>query len=437
MIPRRNILSTLLNCVHCFFSGIEELIYTLRQLAARVSRRYLAGMMILATMAALTWFCIRFNSSPSASVGIAPKAQLVSIARPDHRLLHVTATLAGVWIAREEVVIGSPLEGMRVAEVLVESGDRVVSGQLLARLEHSVLDSQTRQADQAVRRARAEFIHANGQYQRAQQLMPAGAVSHQDFETARATMLAAQAALQQAEAASEEQQTRRDHAQIRAPFAGTITKRSVQMGAMAGTQTALFHLSGEQPPEFLVQVPQQLLPDLVTGMKAQISTSGRDGVQSGSLRLISPVVDASTGYGQSRIAILEPSPASIRPGMAGSARIEIVARDVLALDARAVRFGATPYVFVVDGGHARSTPVQIGLRQEGWVEIVAGVDTTSRVVISEASLLQDGDPVTVRDTDPIAAFTERQAISLLYQLCNRLPWPQRHLLTATTVGSKA
>lgn len=367
--------------------------------------------MLLAAIAALAWFYILFNNRSPALVERMAQTQRVSIAHPRHKKLPVTATLAGGWVAREEVVISSPLEGVRIVEVLVENGDRVVSGQLLALLDNAVQDSQTRQTDQAVRRAQSEFDHASEQYQRARRLMPAGAVSRQDFETIRATMLVAQAVLQQTKTASEEQRIRQKQAEIRAPFSGIITRRNAQAGAMVNVQTPLFRLASESP-EFEVQVPQQLLPDLVVGMKAKVSTTGRNGIQNGSLRLISAVVDASTGYGQARIAMEEPDLKYTRPGTAGSARVEIKVKDVLAIDVRALRFGTTPYVFVTDNGLARRTPVTTGLRQQGWVEVVTGLDSASRVVISGASLLQDGDTITISDIDSTAASARQRSVSL-------------------------
>lgn len=385
--------------------------YSLRHYAAKSGRRYLGDVILLAAILALTWSSPLFSNNSPTSAGIVPQAQLVSIARPAHQKLSVTATLPGVWIAREEVVLSSSLEGLKIEKVLVESGEHVVSGQLLAILDHALLDSQILQADQAVKRARAEFAHTNEQYLRAQRLMPSGAVSKQDLESIRATMLAAQATLQQARVTSAEQRIRQKYAEIRAPFTGVITKRGAQAGAMIGAQNMLFHLARE-PLEFEVQVPQQLLPDLVVGMKAKVNTSGRNNVQDGSLRLISAVVDTSTGYGQSRVAIAEPDLTHIRPGTVGSAHVEINVKDVLAVDARALRFDNAPYVFMVVNGRAKRTPIKIGLRQEGWIEVVAGLDSTSLVVLAGARLLQDGDPVTIREADSKEVLTRPQSVPI-------------------------
>lgn len=349
------------------------------------------------------------DSQPATKANpTVPPMQLVSTATPSQRMLRATATVSGVWVAREEVTIGSPLEGLRVVEVLVESGEQVSAGQLLVRLERTVLESQARQAEHAVRRARAEYTQASEQYQRVQRLLPPGAISRQDFEAVRASALATKAALQQAEAAWDEQRARQEQTEVRAPFSGIITQRNIQIGATVGAHSTLFRLASDQPLEFLAQVPQQLLPELVVGMEAQVHTSGRQGLQSGSVRLLSTGVDLSTGYGHSRIAMTEQPSPFIRPGSVGSARIILAQRDVLAVDIRALRYAnqpgreqepVQPFVFVVDANRVARTPVQLGIREGGWVEVRAGLSPSSRVVIAGASLLQHGDVVHLHEVD--------------------------------------
>lgn len=418
--------------------------YASRTLSARTLHRSLWVAMLLIASLGLPWLVLHsdVNAPPATQI-----AQLVSTAVPSHRTLHATVTVAGAWIAREEVAIGSPLDGLRVAEVLVESGEPVKRGQVLVRLERAVLDSQARQTEHAAKRARAELAQATEQHLRAQRLLPAGAVSRQDYEAARATMQSAQAALQQAQAAWDEQRVRQAHTEIRAPVAGTITQRAVQVGAMVGAQTTLFRLSSDLPPEFLAQIPQQVLPELVVGMPVQVSTSGREAVLAGKVRLISSGVDAATGYGQVRVTMDTAPPPTARPGIVGNARIVLAQRDALALDVRALRYDsgsgadqtrkhAAPYVFVVDAGRARHTPVQIGMRENGWVEIRAGVDANSRVVVAGATLLQDGDAVQAQDVATAKALSVRRILqtSRLFKSW-LLPW--KSLMTVATASAEA
>lgn len=409
--------------------------HTCKQKIPNAHRRCLVVAMMAAVLSLLAWPHAR--SVGSAHAPALAHAQQVSTATPSHRLLQSTFTASGIWVAREEVVIGSPVEGARVAQVLVESGDPVVSGQVLARLEHTILDSQARQAAQAAKRARVEFVHANEQFQRARRLLSAGAVSRQDYDSVRAAMLTAQAALRQAQAARDEQRARRAHADIRAPFAGIITQRDIQVGAMVGPQTPLFRLASNQPSEFLAQIPQQLLPELDVGMDAQIGTRGSNDSLKGSVRLISAVVDSATGYGQSRIALTAPPSRSIRPGTVGSARIALKPRDVLTLDVRAVRFGAEPYVFVVEAGRAKRTPVQIGQRQGGWVEIISGLNASSNVVTAGASLLQDGDPILAQRTASLALASKTRNRSSMPRPLKYLLWRRNALLASVAMDLDA
>ncbi|MCY1534303.1 Nickel and cobalt resistance protein CnrB [compost metagenome] len=323
-----------------------------------------------------------------------------------------------------------------MAEVLVESGDRVASGQVLVRLERAVLDSQARQAEQAAKRARVELAQATEQHRRAQRLMPAGAVSRQDYEAARATMLVSQAALRQAEAAWEEERARQAHTEIRAPFAGTITQRSIQVGAMVGVQSSLFRLASDQPPEFLAQIPQRWLQDLAVGMPAQVSTRDAGETLTGAVRLIGTSVDLATGYGQSRITVSPPPPVSLHLGSVGTAHIALTPRDVLAVDARALRFDTTTYVFVVQAGRAKRTPVQVGQREDGWVEVLAGVDANTPVVVAGASLLRDGDPVQPQEAGTEASTAEVRHAAFTRRLSSVWPLGWKSLMAPLPVGAR-
>src|SRR5207253_523768 len=131
------------------------------------------------------WLVAHFLRDTPCPVPAVVTAQPVSTALLSHRTLHATVTVAGAWVAREEVAINSPLDGLRVTEILVESGEPVKQGQVLARLKTGAVNSQARQAEHAVKRADAEVTQATEQHERARRLLPAGAVSRQDYEAQR------------------------------------------------------------------------------------------------------------------------------------------------------------------------------------------------------------------------------------------------------------
>ncbi|MDW3683287.1 efflux RND transporter periplasmic adaptor subunit [Cupriavidus sp. CV2] len=381
---------------------------------------------VLATaLLILGWLAMRPFSAPAPAAAAAPTALRVTLTTAEHRAMSHRLTVAGVWIAREDIAISSPLDSLRVTRLAVEAGDRVERGQLLAQLEGDVLGSQARQAEQGVQRARAELAdaqarhaEAKAQYERSERLQAKGAVSRQEYEanraalqSAQATLKSAQAALRQAQAQADEARVRLSHREIRAPAAGLVTQRLVRAGDLVGTQSVLFRLAAEGQLEFEGQVPQQALALVAHGMPAEIRTVGQDDALPGQVRLVGTAIDLASGYGRARIALRgEENGASgpLRAGTAGSARIQLGQPIVWALDTRALRYGndnapadsqrADAYVFVADAtNRVRRMPVQTGLRDGGWVEIRAGLPPRARVVRSGAPFLREGDVVAPED----------------------------------------
>lgn len=334
--------------------------------------------------------------------------QQVETQRLAPRLLVRQLDVSGHWAAREEVTLMAPVEGLRVSEVLADVGERVRQGQVLARLERNMLDAQLEQSRQGVLRGNAELSQAQSRlneaaaaYARARRLQPDGAISRQEFEAAaaayaaaRATRDQAQAALRQARAQVEETRIRFAHAEVRAPMAGLIVKRQVQVGALVNAQSALFSLVCDGELEFVAQIPASALADLQAGMTAQLVLPSQ--TLAGQIRLVGAMVDLDSGYGEARITVNGPVPPQLRVGAVGGARIELGQRQAMALDARALRYASDeqPYVFIVGpDGRVKRAAVRVGWRDGEWVEIQQGLSPQDRVVLAGAALLAEGEPV--------------------------------------------
>ncbi|WP_162473681.1 efflux RND transporter periplasmic adaptor subunit [Serratia microhaemolytica] len=344
----------------------------------------------------------------------------MSVSKPELRKLTTRATLMGAWRPREEVSLSSVLEGIRVTEILVEESESVKSGQVLARLERTVLDSQMRQAEQTVQRINAELTQVSEQYERTKKLFAANATSQYDYEAALTALLTTQASLRQAEAARDEHQARLAYTDIVAPFAGIITQRTIQLGTIVNTQTPLFRLADSQSPDFVAEAPQRLLSNLLVGMAAEITTNNIEGRVTGTIRRLSRELNPNSGYGQLRITTAT-VPAAVRFGSVGRAHIKLAEHQVIAVDIRALRYdskmsgqnaseasqlsgqsASAAYVFVVDEHkQVRRTPVKIGIQENGWVEIINGLDTNSLVVVTGSTLLQDGDKIELEEAETI------------------------------------
>lgn len=325
------------------------------------------------------------------------------------RVVTKQVNVSGRWVAREEIVVMTPLDGVSVSEVLVDIGEHVQKGQVLAHLEGDALKAQLEQARQGVQRSGAELMQAQARvketfaaFVRARRLQPAGVISHQELDVATATYTTAQAERQRAQASvkqsyalAEETSIRLAHAEVRAPVAGIIIRRQIQTGALVNAQTPLFTLVRDGEVEFMAQIPASALPRLAVGMPAQLTLPSLQLL--GHIRQVGAVVNSDNGYGEARIAIARNATPSLRIGAAGSARIDVEQRQRLVLDVRALRYGnveQSTYVYVIGPDQrVRRVMVSVGWRDSAWAEITSGLMPQDTVVLAGAALLTEGDVV--------------------------------------------
>lgn len=336
-------------------------------------------------------------------------AQRVATQHAQVRTIMTQVTATGRWVAREEVTIMAPLDGVRVRDVRVDSGAQVQEGQVLAHLERSTLATQVEQSQQGIERSKAELLlvqshmkEAATAFSRAKRLQHSGAISVQELEAAAAAYASTQAECGQAQAFVRQMRAQAEaariqlaHADIKAPVAGLIVERQVQTGALVNAQTPLFTLVRDGELEFSAQAPALALTDVFPGMTAQLMTPSLD-VQ-GRVRLVGARVNSDTGYGDVRITAIGGAPQQLRVGTAGSARMILDQREVMALDVRALRYannGQVTYVYIVGADQrVKRTNVIVGRRDGEWIEIKEGITPQDTVVLAGAALLSEGEKV--------------------------------------------
>ncbi|WGS47334.1 efflux RND transporter periplasmic adaptor subunit (plasmid) [Burkholderia sp. JSH-S8] len=338
----------------------------------------------------------------------AQAVQRVTVAAAGPAVFARTIRLTGTIAARDDIAIGTPLQDQRVTAVLVEEGDHVKAGQILARLDTVTLDARVRDARAAVDRARAtvaqqQALDADAQaaWRRIEPLGRSGAVSDQQVDQQRAQAAAAAANLRGARADHEqalarlaEARAERDKAVVRAPVDGVIASRAVRAGALAGGEP-LFRLIGRGELEFDGDVVERDLGAIRTGQRVTIALPDAQGVIDGTVRLVAPRIDPQTRMGKVRIALGDAS--GFRAG--GFARAELVAERVdvpVAVPQRAVTFGAqdTAFVSQVDAaGRVTRRTIVAGRRDGTWIEVRGGLKAGDRVVAVASALVRDGDVV--------------------------------------------
>jgi membrane fusion protein (multidrug efflux system) len=305
----------------------------------------------------------------AVEVGVARRGELVP-------RLAATARLEAV----READVRAESDG-DVLEVLVEEGDHVAAGQLLARLD----------------RGRAAILHrerlaiaerAGARAGRAEALAARGLASADALETDAA--LAADARLAAGLARAD-----LAHRDLRAPFAGVVARRHVKAGARLAAGEAAFTIVDPSVLRADIEVPERDLALLAAGQPALVTAPVVPAcTMQATLAAIAPAIDRRTGTGSARVDLVDRD-GHCRPGLNVRVAVEYTAiADAVLVPRVAVVDGAGgPAVFVVEDGAAVRRPVMLGLTAGDEMQVTQGLDGGERVITLGQQRLLSGDPV--------------------------------------------
>jgi len=318
----------------------------------------------------------------------------VSVTEVGVSTLPTTVSIIGTIAARYDMPIGVEGDAGRVAAIYVEAGDHVKRGQVLARLNVSVLEPQVANLEAALEQARAEADLAEAEYRRAQAVGASGALSAEETQRRKSATLTAAAKVKVAAAQLAEAQARLARAAVRAPADGIILTRNVEVGQTATPGgEALFRLSEGGEVELRGQVAEQDLPLLKVGQSVNVRLTGITRVYEGHVRLLGAVIDPQTRLGMVRVSLV-PDP-NLRPGAFARADVTVSSADRAVLPQTAVLTDDKgSYVLIVNAQHKierRAVRVS-GIVQNG-VTIADGVSSKDQVVATAGAFLQEGELV--------------------------------------------
>jgi HlyD family secretion protein len=343
---------------------------------------------------------VRVSQSFAAKRAVTNKGDIpsVTVTEAGVSALPTTVDIIGTIGARFDTPIGVDGDGGRVSAVLVEAGDHVKRGQVLARIDTSVLEPQVANLQASLELARAESELAAAEYHRAQAVGAAGALSAEETEKRRSTSVTAAAKVKVASAQLAEAQAKLARAQVRAPGDGTLLTRTVEVGQTVAPGATLFRLAEGNEVELRGEVAEQDLPLLKVGQDVNVRLTGTSKVYPGRVRLLGAVIDPQTRLGMARVS-LTPDP-NLRPGAFARAEVTVSNAQRIVLPQTAVLTDDKgSYVLVVDAqDKVERRAVKVSGMVADGVTIAAGVGEKDRVVATAGAFLQVGE--TVR---PVAA----------------------------------
>jgi len=307
--------------------------------------------------------------------------------------------------AFDELPLGTETSGIAIRQVLVDEGDHVRAGQLLARFNDDLLLAEVNQKQALLREAQANAAEGSANAKRAEELLKSGAISQRDADNRRALAASAEARVGVAQASLAQAQARLRQADIRAPADGVISWRGAREGAvMSAGGPELFRLLRDGRLELAAELVERDLSSIKPGQVVSLSVDGPEGSRAvtGAVRLVSPLVDPKTHMGLVRIDV--PADAGLRAGMFLRGRIALGNISALVVPEPAVVYlSAKPTIFVVDAemkAHARR--VDTGARQDGMIAISGQIAEGERVVMMGAGYLKEGDKIVIADKLPDA-----------------------------------
>lgn len=330
-------------------------------------------------------------SGVEASQGQSQAMRVTTIAQRD---LSEDVRATGRLVVREEVAVGTELTGYRVADVMVDEGDQVKKGQALARLDDTLLRAQIAQAEATLAQQKASASLRKNQFERAESLGKAGALSVDAVDQARAAYETANAALMAAEAAVNEMRVRQARMTLRAPEGGVILQRAIRPGDISSVASATpyFRIARDGLVELDAEMPDRRLADIKVGDTAMVHLPTGQSLP-GKVRFVSPRVDQNTNLGRVRIEM--GYNVALRPGSFAEATFDSVASETVTVRGSAVRYEAGgPVLMVVDEkNQVHRTPVTLGERYGDFVQVVQGPPAGTRVLATGAAFTLDGDVI--------------------------------------------
>jgi RND family efflux transporter MFP subunit len=368
------------------------------QLARETPRRFwrkpwfVAALVVLGVIAAI--YGMQSARPPSVIRDEPVTALTVTTVTAAERPMKSIVTGVGTVVAWQELTVGTEASGLKVIEVLVDEGDNVKAGQVLARVDASVLKAQLRAQEARVLEARSSVTVAQNNLKRAEELVSRSVVSPATLDDRKSAADTAAARLTAAIAARDELASKVAQTEIVAPTDGHISARKILLGDVVSSGTEAFNIIRDNRLELNAQIGEADLANIVPGQQVNVVHDGV-GTVVGTVRQIAPIVDAKSRLGTVHIAL--PAESGLRLGMYARAEITLDSRPALALPESAIvwREGGA-FVFVVTpDGHVAERAVDAGMRQAGWIEVRKGLTASDAVVASGAGFLHDGDRVKV------------------------------------------
>jgi HlyD family secretion protein len=361
----------------------------------RSARRRLwiiAGVIVVVLIG--VWFLSRGDDEAEFAAASADQIPAVTVISPGRSTISGQISATGTIGARRELPVGAAGESGSVDRVLVDAGDWVGKGEVLAVIDRSVQSQQIASLAAQVDVAQADARLAQANLERALKLVDRGFISTADVDRLTATRDAQAARVKVAKAQLGELQARTRRLNILAPEAGYVLERNIEPGQVVGQGSGiLFRIAKGGEMELRARVSESDIAKLSVGVKAEVTPVGSGKTFVGQIWQLSPTIDETNRQGLARIA-MSYSP-ELRPGGFASAQIASGAVVAPMLPESAILSddeGAFVYVLGKNNKVERRA-IKTGIVTADGISVIDGLNGSERIVLRAGGFLNPGDVI--------------------------------------------
>ena len=323
----------------------------------------------------------------------------VTVQAAAQRSIAARTPVAGVLapLPGRDVKVGALVSG-RVDRVLVAEGDRVKVGQPLAHDEAEQMQQHVAEAQAQRQTAQAALANARTRLSRTQRLFADGIAAQQEVDDARAALVAAESALQEAQASGGIAGVNLGRATLAAPIAGVVAAILVPAGQpVDGNATPVIEIADTRLLDLRAPVAAGQVAQLSVGQKAELDVDGAGRV-AGVVEAIAPLVDVATNTVVVRIRVANDD-GKLRGGLFARGAILGALHQALVVPKSALLPGdggtATSVAIVDARGKVAHRALLIGADAGDEVEVRSGLGAGERVIVAGGYSLPDGTLVQV------------------------------------------
>ena len=359
-----------------------------------------AVVLLIGVLLGRYWNTSNVAADESAATTAEQAVLSVETITPSQDNVGNTLRADGTINAKDMANVSAKVTGVAIERILVEEGDRVKAGQVLAVFDTDAMEQQVLQAQADVAEAEATLANASADAARILPLLDIDAISKQEADRYRTAELRAKAVLQSSKARLSSQRLSVENARVVAPVSGVISKKTVEVGMVAGGEP-LFTIIKGGILEWRADIEPKLIGEVSVGTPVRVSLPGGNSVM-GEVSRIAPTADDNRQI--TIYASLETS-AQVRAGMyqtgeflLGSVSTQTVSNSAI------VSNDGYDYVMLItdvntkDGkstGRVKQQRVTLGERLGDRVAVTEPLPSDGQMVKQGGSFLNDGDLVNI------------------------------------------